>query len=670
LTASSAAMPALFGATCVGLHLVLARLVRRDRSLAPAERWCAALTFQFAFWTALSLALGFAGYFQLFFLVNFGVASLAILWAVVALTPAARVESRAAGRGRDAHATLLWLRDLDAVSRVALVFGLVSALWFLALGVRLPPVSFDALSYHLGLAIHLYQDGDFRNYIGESFMANHFARGANLPMAITMMLSGSIAFANCVQWLILPVAIPAVYTGSRAMGADRSLATIAAMLPLAVPGILYQSSMAYVDLFSTGWLAVGFCAVMGARRFDGVGPVRMLWMFAAAGLALGAKLNAAPHCLVLGATAMVCWGWRAFIGPPRRALAMAVAGFAIAAAVGLPWAMRNWIGYGSPTYPIMLTENVESLERGEYPFSIARRMSEPDPEFGQSLWRKTYDSWTGWDAESWRRLGFLGHRISKLDHAALTDASYGYTGDGKRGEFGLLWMAALLPALVAVAFVGRARDRRWFLALAVAPFAAYLATVAGWWPRFTLFLPFLGVLAAAAVIARLRATSRSLAHAALALVLACALFDWSTAIFLNRQWERAERYWRDAKPASYSPIHFKSWEQPASPLNEAILFTMQSAKPGDTISYWTPGNGVFTGLFATGDAGVRQYLFPSIWPDPHAVSPREMLRHIRAQRIRLILLSRDADPEIRALLGRHGGKLAFSNGEFDVWKIE
>lgn len=664
-----------FIALATWLQYLLLRLFRRDRQLSLPEQLAAATTLQFLYWMALSFLLGFLESFRIGRLLDVGLLGILLLHFFTFLT-----------RHHDGSGVAPWrvlqslMRDLNAISRVVMVFGVVGALYFFYIGVRMPPVSYDTLSYHLGLAIHLYQDGDFRSYPGESFMNNHFARGIHLLMAISIMLLGTIQFVNVIQWLILPVLVLAVYGALRAFSVERSLAVIGAMLPLSIPVLLYQSSLAYADLFATGWFAIGACAVLGALRFDGAGPGRIIWMFGAAGLALASKMNAIPHCLILGVAALILWGWRGLLEPKWNRLGAAVCGFLLAAAVGLPWPMRNWIQYGSPTYPIMLTNSTEGLSSWEYPRSLAVVISDGPALAEVSLLEKSWRSWTAIDFQSWQELGFLGHRLPKIDRGPLLAPAMEYSGYRQFGETGLLWILILLPAMIAtlilsVILMAKGDRRRGFYlaGLVAIPALAYATTISAYWARLSIFLPALGCLAFIIIVDQLRRRLPLAGTVLLALGLLVALFDWSTAVFLNRQPERARRYFREAQPASYTPIYYASWLSPNDPWIAAVRYIVEQGGEETTISYWTPipepHQPAFTGYFANEDATLRQFLFPSIWPDPFAMSDEEKLRHIEQEEIRFILLSDRVPDSFVEKLEARGAVRTFRSEGFSVYKL-
>jgi hypothetical protein len=649
----------LFLAIAAVLHLVLLALVRRDGTLTRLEACAAALTFQFHFWTALSLALGFAGHFRLPFLLAIG--------ALVALGGAVVLRGRLAPDLPDFKAVA---GELRWPAWVMLALGLSAALAFLALGVRLPVVDYDGLSYHLGLAVHLFQDGDFRHYPYESIMTSHFSRGVELLMAISIMLAGSITLVNAVQWLVLPPLCLSVYTSARALGCDRSHAVLASMIPLLTPVILYQSGIAYADLFSGGWFAIALCAVLGGCAAERPGPARLLWMFSAAGLALAAKANAGILAGLTGFTAVILWGPGAFLAPTRRCLGAAAAGFLLSASVGLPWMIHNWTTFGSPLYPFELKP--AGIELGTGPIALANIRAMAEGELMQRpLLDKVWESWTTIDLASWSKVGPFGSRMAAAPLDVLFDYSFGYSGDAKFGGFGALWIFLGLPAMLAVLLLAALmkglgpRTRLYRVALVVVPLAAFFLLVAPWWSRFTLFLPVFGGLAIAVLLQEATRWGRPVYTAILCVALAVAAFDWHAVMFQNRDWERLSRF---GQPND-TPVHFFSAIDPAKPMYRAVRFVMDNARPGEVVSFRTPSEPLFTGYFANHNASVRLFPFPTFWPPPDTYNEEMLADEIPRQRIALLLVNAQAAPEFLARVADAGGHAVYQVPGYTVYEF-
>jgi hypothetical protein len=633
----------------------LRALEGRAYLLVP-EKVAATITFYFYVLTLAGFLLGFLGLFTIVGFLVILAAVCAGLFAIQFLLPERRE------RLMIWRMFLEYLRDLNPAAWLALIAATVSALYFLVIGVILPVNDFDGLSYHLGLAVHMFQDGDFRYYPGESGYVNHFARGGEMLMAVLIMLVRSIALVNAFQWLIVPPLVLSVYSAARNQGLTRSHATIAAAAPLAVPVILYQTSIAYVDLWSLGWFAIGLCAVLGSARQEEVGPARVIWMFAAAGLALAAKFNAVTPLLVLGITAAVAWGFRTLFVVRLGSLLL---GLLLSALIGMPWMMNNWARYGSPIYPYAVEVGSVTIAKGPFPTKTIRLMPEAPPYRDMPLYEKAYLSWTTIDLESWEKINPLS--MSELPKDVLNSSDFGYRGDNKLGGYGIAWPLLYLPSLLLLAVLTpfvhwrTIVPKRYLLALAIAPLAAFLLIVAAWWPRFALFLPIFGALAFLFLVQEAKERNRTLGTVLLVVFLLLAGFDWTTCVMMNRERERARRYYSEYAQASLAPINFFRWAAPDHQEFQAIETLMDEARPGETISYFTPDVGTFTGYFIDEKAEMRLFPFPAIWPRPDTFTNEQLMEFVDKERIALLLAGPTVDDSFTTAVMNKGANEFYRN---------
>lgn len=656
------ALPSLF-LLAGGFVVAGALLLRMRRGLSTAECLSAAWAGLFWLLTATSFLLGFAAHLRKEFV-------LAVLLAAdVALIAAAR----RAGAGR-AFASMRadierWAADADLPARTAVLMGTVSALFFLLLGWRMPPVDYDGLSYHLGLALHMLQDGDFRLYPGDSGYVNYFSRGSELINALLISCAGTVDIANSMQWLILPGLIPAVYAAGRGLGLARPRATVAAMLPLAVPVILGQTTLTYADLWSLGWWMVSACAILGAREM--VSRARVLWFFAAGGLAMAAKFNTAQPLTLLGLAAFVVWGWRPLVAPRR--LLVAIAGFLAAAAIGLPWAVRNWVVAGSPIYPWELKVAGHVIAPGPFPYETIRLMPEGLEYSKKPLLEKAWLTWTAVDLETWKRHASSFGALDHLPKEVLFDPSYGYRGDEKLGGWGLAWLVLYLPATLLLAvgaavmprWQGAPQRRRWAV-LAILPLAGYAIIVASWWPRFALFVPVFGGLAYLVLVEAAVRRAPAVAKLLLVALGLAAGFDWLTCVAMNRDWARGALYRREAPEATAAPIDYFVWADGNSDEYRAIQATMRRARDGEAVSFHTPEVPTFTGYFTNARGTVRLVPFPTVWPRPESLTQEQMLAMLEEEHVSWLLLGPTSPPAFRAALEAAGWSEAERHGEYAI----
>ena len=231
------------------------------------------------------------------------------------------------------------------------VLGL-AALWASLYFIRalvMPPLAWDALSYHLVKAGRWVQEAGFRHFTGPDQWGfyNHFPPLGDAPRAWAMLPSHDdslLAFVDAFSWAAI---LPAGYFAARSLGAKSSNALLAAITIALLPGIFHYMTSSYVEplvlaLFLSG---AGFFARFMADGADG----HALLTAGAFGVLAGIKWNFAP--VVVGFTGLL--SLVALLSPRswRRRGALIV-GVAVAGTVALPHYVKAWIETGSPFYPL------------------------------------------------------------------------------------------------------------------------------------------------------------------------------------------------------------------------------------------------------------------------------------------------------------------------------
>ncbi len=687
----------VFAIECVAWHWLLVRLVSHDRGLGRVEGWAAALTFQVAAWTLTLTALGFFGWM-------FAPVTLCIMglgWFASALGFYSRQDAVPFHRVLPAHSAAeangIRLQFSRAVSLggavreflhlpppstslltagAFCVVAILCALVYLGLGARLPVVDYDGLSYHLSTAVHMAQDGDFRYYPGESGYVNHFARGGELLMALAIQLVGSLRFVNAVQWIMLPVIFFAVYGAVRGFGGRRASALVAASLPVVSPVILHQSKMAYADLFSAGWFAVGVCAVVGAatRR---VSPVRVLWMFVAAGLCVSTKHNGAPLALLMGVSALVAWGPAVLLKPHKRTLTITAAAFGLSLLIGLPWMARNLVNWGSPLFPFAVEVGERTIFPGDFPMEATKWMASDPGRPDLSEIEKLWVTFTNLDLESRERAGWFGGNISKFNKQELLDESWGMRGDRKDTGFGAVWLLAGLPCLLILPLT---TSRRFAVTLTLSTIVALWITTSPWWARFALYIVPMGAIAVGVVLSavehkctnrdsEIRAATSPVFYFSIFILSIPFLFDATSVLFLNRDFERLERYRVDTDASSLAPVDWMLWTDPQNPMWRAVGDLVHGAKSGDTISVFSPEVVIFNGALVDSSAQVKNFPFPSVYPFPKDFPPNRVMELLEENEVTRFLTGPRINPVVMDELREDGWSVSTNHQEFIVWEL-
>lgn len=211
-----------------------------------------------------------------------------------------------------------------------------------------PPDGWDSLGYHLPIVLQWVRQGNF-DLAGVMGAQRYFAWNGELASTWLALLSGNLVYAKIVQVLSLPLLAAAGSVLGRRLAGLRWAWPCAVALP-ALPIVLIQSGMAYVDaLYAAFWLAAAAAALGLARS----GRSIHLWAFALAfGLALGTKSTIyflAPLLLPLAA-ALIKAPRR-----PKRILAQTAGCLLLVALAGAGAYIRNAILTGNPIFPYSLT---------------------------------------------------------------------------------------------------------------------------------------------------------------------------------------------------------------------------------------------------------------------------------------------------------------------------
>jgi len=240
-----------------------------------------------------------------------------------------------------------WLRDLPAASKqlrpthvaVMLALGL---LFVMALSQALaPPWDYDGLMYHL-FAPKLFLSAGRMLPLPDTWQANG-------PLTTEMLFTFGLAFGSDVFAKLVHLSFGLLLAAGTFAMARRMIGKGAGWFALAalagVPLLPSLASLAYADL---AWATFQFASMYALVLWRESRQTE--WLVAAgamAGFALGSKY------LALGAVAVllliVIWDSRK-LGMRRTAGNGLLFGF-IAAVIGSPWYVKNWILLGNPVFP-------------------------------------------------------------------------------------------------------------------------------------------------------------------------------------------------------------------------------------------------------------------------------------------------------------------------------
>jgi hypothetical protein len=230
-------------------------------------------------------------------------------------------------------------------ARLGLCAGAGAAGAWVLWQLRYPALGNDAVLYHVPVSLAFVQDG---NPGGVPGVMDALPMGAYPSM--DELLSGWVAALSrgLLGFTVLPsallvLAVTALYTALRELGADRLVSALAAAsVTLAPQAIGWQFTGGVTDPAAMCWVAC--CGALCAASLKR--PAAFSLALVAAGLAVGTKTTAIPLTGgLLVATAIHLRG--RVLDVPR----LFAFGASLGAFVGLVWYVRNLVRFGSPLWP-------------------------------------------------------------------------------------------------------------------------------------------------------------------------------------------------------------------------------------------------------------------------------------------------------------------------------
>ena len=352
---------------------------------APTSvRWCAAAIIGYWSLVATFLALASVSMFRAEIGIPMWVA------AAVALHAGGFGGPGIATLGRDWRRVVLgwsaWRRMRYGVVLVA-VCGTILGLRFVR-SMLAPPLTWDALTYHLLKAGRWVQAGGFvaerapdawGYYEYFQPFGDYLWAWAMLPVHGDLLIgpAGVLVWATCLL---------GTYTLARTLGAAGVASVAAALFVTFNPTVVNYLTTAHVENVLLAAFVLG--AVFLARSFvqrDWVNPVLAA---AALGVLAGVKFNGAPVA-ALGALAIVVAVVRRHPGPVGRGTrpTYVLAGCVLALALGAHPYLRAWYDTGSPFYPFHVAIGAATLSAGnpELAWVMARADKLPHGPLFQAL---------------------------------------------------------------------------------------------------------------------------------------------------------------------------------------------------------------------------------------------------------------------------------------------
>ncbi|MBD0290227.1 MAG: hypothetical protein ICV74_03135 [Thermoleophilia bacterium] len=256
---------------------------------------------------------------------------------------------------------------LTALSLTIGSLGLALLAAAVALGLAHPPTQGDALSYHIPLAVFLWEDGNLTSFLsrGQDVWALANPGSAELFYGLLRVAGGERA-ATLGQLPFALLAAAATGAFARRLGLRSGAALLAGSSVLLVPQVVMQAGMQANDVLAAA-LLMATIALAAAPLAEWT-PARLALLGLGLGLTATTKLVLLPSVagvllFVLVALALRERSWR------PTAKHVAILALALVA-VTAPWWLRNLDRFGNPVYPARLP----LLGRG--PFVVERVDSE------------------------------------------------------------------------------------------------------------------------------------------------------------------------------------------------------------------------------------------------------------------------------------------------------
>lgn len=252
-----------------------------------------------------------------------------------------------------------------AVASIAGAYVLLHVAMFVFLQ---PPLTFDALTYHLSKVAQWVHSGSL--YLPDLPIKRVF-----WPSGMELLNAWWAVFLHHELLIETPgvffhaLAVGAVWVIARNMGLSRHAAGWGALLFALTPAVVVHGSTCLTDLPTAAVFL--YLLALWTHPADCVETARRRWLLSAASFcyAIGIKPTIAFMAPGLVLAAVPAWGKNdlraipSLFRPPRAALALVVA----AALMGGFWYVRNAVRFGNPLYPVVAgTATKDGIQSGAF----------------------------------------------------------------------------------------------------------------------------------------------------------------------------------------------------------------------------------------------------------------------------------------------------------------
>jgi 4-amino-4-deoxy-L-arabinose transferase-like glycosyltransferase len=340
---------------------------------------------------------------------------LLILWWLIPIVTAACALPRMPRSPLQPSAAERW-KVLDSIF-LTILMSIVAACGIEA--ILSPPMNFDSLTYHLPRIVFWAQQHSVAHYSTNNLRQMMMSPYAEFIGLHLMVLSGSDALINLIQWFAFVLTLVATSLIARQMGAGRTGQLLAALITSTIPGLFLEASNTKNDVVEAMWAVIAaYWALTFLDRARGVVP-RMALL----GLAIGAAvLTKGTGAFFTGPAALIA---ALFLFQQERwkAILPLVLMTVIALAINAGHFTRNYRQFGKISGP-------ETKAEGGYVLINARKS--PPAVVSNILREFAIEAGTPWPAVNFRMdeaINWLHALIGVDPHDAGLTFSYSpYTG--------------------------------------------------------------------------------------------------------------------------------------------------------------------------------------------------------------------------------------------------
>ena len=261
------------------------------------------------------------------------------------------------------------------------------------------PMGYDALYYHLPVAVRWMQERQLNLVVGFNYLS-HPENGMIVPFLLSFgNLESLFPLVHLPKGLLIGIVI---YGLARSLNVGRGAATLASCIALSVPIVTFQSFSGYIDLYAAAaWLSALLALTWAARapdRFSRNGLLLLAGL--SAGVALGSKTTylVMVGMLVLVSVAVEWIRPRESAGDRRRPLRNLIVFAAATLACSGFWFVRGTVQAGNPIYPLGVKIGNTAVLQGLTADDVfpQRPMRETFERWWAYPWRETKHSGTGY----------------------------------------------------------------------------------------------------------------------------------------------------------------------------------------------------------------------------------------------------------------------------------